>query len=81
MNCPNCNSTDILPITYGAPSLEGARLIKAIEEKEILLGGCFLCGDAPAYYCRSCEHRFGDATAQKKSVFSLFPGKRKKSTG
>lgn len=66
MNCPNCNGTDIILITYGTPPLEGARLVKAIEEKQIVLGGCFLCGDAPAYYCKKCEHRFGDALALKK---------------
>ena len=75
MNCPNCNSTDILLITYGTPPLEGARLVKAIEDKEIVLGGCFLCGDAPAYYCRSCNHSFDDVTERKKA--SLFRRKRK----
>lgn len=69
MTCPNCKSTDILPITYGTPSLSGARLVKAIESKEIVLGGCTLCGPAPRWYCRSCEHRF-DTEKPKKGWFT-----------
>ena len=67
MTCPKCGSSDIIPITYGAPPLSGAALAKAIEEKSIVMGGCILCREeAPAHYCRSCEHRFGDARAPKK---------------
>lgn len=58
MNCPDCASNDILPITYGTPPLSGSRLQRAIEKQEIILGGCFLCGDAPKYACRACGHRF-----------------------
>lgn len=66
MKCPNCGSNDIIPITYGTPPLSGAKLVKAVEEKSIILGGCFLCGDAPAYACRSCDHRFNPPNDQKK---------------
>lgn len=58
MKCPRCGSEDIIPITYGTPPLSGARLKRAIEEKTIVLGGCVLCGEAPAWYCRTCKHRF-----------------------
>ncbi len=58
MNCPNCASTDIIRITYGQPPFFGERLQRAIDQKEIMLGGCALCGDAPEYGCRSCGHRF-----------------------
>ena len=60
MNCPNCGSENILPITYGTPPLSGARLRKAIDAGELILGGCVLCGDRSAYACRVCGHRFGE---------------------
>ena len=66
MQCPKCGSEDILPITYGTPPLSGGRLARAVEEKTILLGGCALCGDAPAYGCRSCDHRFDAPKTEKK---------------
>lgn len=68
MTCPNFQSTDIIPITYGTPPLSGARLVRAIESKEIILGGCYLCGDAPKWYCRSCEHRFHDQLPKKSRL-------------
>lgn len=67
MTCPKCGGGDIILITYGAPPLSGAALSRAIEEKSIVLGGCLICEEeTPAYFCRACEHRFGDARGSKK---------------
>lgn len=68
MICPKCAGTDVIPITYGTPPVSGTRLARAIETKQIVLGGCSLCGPAPKWYCRSCEHRF-DAEIPKKHRF------------
>lgn len=69
MQCPNCGKEDIIPITYGTPPLTGARLKQAIERQEIVLGGCYLCGDAPGYVCRSCQHRFDPPKPERKRRF------------
>ena len=66
MKCPKCGSEDILPITYGTPPLSGGKLAKAVEDKTLILGGCALCGDAPAFGCRNCDHRF-DAPEKEKN--------------
>ena len=67
MTCPKCQSTDIIPITYGTPPLSGARLQRAIDTRQIVLGGCFLCSDAPKWYCRSCECRFDSQPAKRRN--------------
>jgi len=67
MECPNCKSDQITRITYGAPPLSGAQLAKAIEEKTVVMGGCLLCeAEAPAFYCRACGHKFGNARGKPK---------------
>ena len=62
MDCPHCRSVRITRITYGTPPLSGAQLAKAIEDKTVVMGGCLLCeAEAPAFYCRDCGRKFGDA--------------------
>ena len=72
MDCPNCKSKDLIFITYGAPPVSGAKLAAMLEKQEIVLGGCINCGDAPAWHCRSCGHRFGDAREMRKPKFRWF---------
>ena len=73
MKCPNCQSEDIILITYGPPPFTGPQLTRAVAEKQIVLGGCLLCeAQAPAFFCHGCEHRFGYArnSPKRKSRFS-----------
>ena len=73
MNCPNCQHTDIILITYGQPPVSGSKLKQMLDTKELVLGGCINCEEVtPAYFCRNCGHRFGDARALGKPKFRLF---------
>ncbi len=53
VRCPNCKSTNVVPIMYGMPSYEG---FQASERREIILGGCIIYERQPDYGCLDCEH-------------------------
>jgi hypothetical protein len=50
--CPRCGSTDAARILYGYPSSE---MFEASERGEIILGGCLVGPESPAYECRACR--------------------------
>lgn len=54
--CPRCGSRDTIPIVFGYP---GPELIAAAQQGEVVLGGCCITGDDPAWRCRSCGKDFG----------------------
>lgn len=55
--CPVCSKTDeVVPILYGYPSWEAREEEKA---KKIHLGGCIHEENAPQFYCKRCEKKFG----------------------
>jgi hypothetical protein len=54
--CPDCGSTDVVPIVYGLP---GRQLCDAAQRGEVVLGGCCVSGADPAWICRLCGRRFG----------------------
>lgn len=56
--CPNCGSSDSMPIVYGYPTREAER---RAEEGMILLGGCLCYGDERdhKWYCRNCGTSYG----------------------
>ena len=58
--CPNCCNSDITHISYGTPSLNDNRLIAQIEAGNVVLGGCVINEDSPAYFCKNCKCRFGN---------------------
>ncbi len=49
--CPACGSTDVVPILYGMPT---AALCDQAEAGQIVLGGCVLTADDPAWRCSVC---------------------------
>lgn len=53
--CPVCGEPDARPILYGLPTAAAA------EDPEVVIGGCMIWDDSPAYRCRNprCGHRFG----------------------
>jgi hypothetical protein len=55
--CPVCGTPDAWPIVYGLPS--GA----LFDDPSVVLGGCMVTSDDPAFRCRnpSCAHEFGTA--------------------
>jgi len=55
--CPECRSSNVVPIMYGEPTEEG--LEEARQGKHVL-GGCCIRDDSPIWHCRDCEHNWGD---------------------
>ena len=49
--CPKCGE-GLLEIVYGMP---GPELFEASERGEVVLGGCCITGDDPAYHCKKCK--------------------------
>lgn len=54
--CPSCESTDIMEVVYGSPTVEGWEMI---ERGEFAAGGNFPWPDSPAWKCRQCRNEFG----------------------
>ena len=52
--CPDCSSTDIIPIMYGMP---GEKMRNDYMEGKIKLGGCCIevDGNQANRHCKSCE--------------------------
>ena len=59
VSCPECGSSEVIPIAYGMP---GHELLEASERGEVEIGGCLISGDDPKHRCRACGHRFGRRT-------------------
>ena len=54
--CPECGSTEVIPIVYGMPGLD---LMQAADRGEVALGGCVIVeGFDPTHSCRVCGHEF-----------------------
>ena len=56
--CPRCASTDTAPIMYGLPAFN-EELDRALENHEIVLGGCVVTPMQPTRYCYGCDREFG----------------------
>ena len=80
MICPKCQSEDIITITYGTPSISNlsspskkdSEFLERIQRREIVLGGCVIRPENPAYYCRACKCRFGTLLETMPDLFKLF---------
>jgi len=57
MECPECESADVVPIVYGLPAPE---LFASADRGEVVLGGCVVgfAGDDPTHACKACGARF-----------------------
>ena len=53
--CPQCGSTEVVPIVVGYPSLE---MFESAERGEVALGGCCVEIDDPEWHCKDCERRW-----------------------
>ena len=60
MNCSKCQSVNVIKITYGTPSLDDKEMIARIKSGFVVLGGCVIDEDSPAYHCKNCKYRFGN---------------------
>lgn len=54
--CPQCGAPDVVPILYGYT--EDPATLAAVDRGELVLGGCMVTGDDPAWCCRACAHCF-----------------------
>ena len=53
--CPNCNSSNVIPIVYGMPAPD---LQEQAERGEVKLGGCVVTDEDPDLYCNDCGSEF-----------------------
>jgi hypothetical protein len=51
--CPVCGSARIAEVQYGLPAFT-EELEKALNASRIILGGCCITGDDPAWQCLDC---------------------------
>ena len=57
LKCPVCKSTKMASILYGYPAFS-LELEVALEEKRVVLGGCFIVTDDPNWQCTACDTEF-----------------------
>jgi len=57
-SCPDCHSKNVAQIFYGYPG-DIDWYLKAIEDKEIVGGGCIVTDHDPKWECNDCLHRWG----------------------
>ena len=55
--CPDCGSTEVVPIAYGIATDES---LEEERQGKIVLGGCLMSPDNPAWCCKACGHRWGE---------------------
>ena len=49
--CPQCGSSNSIPIIYGKPS---QALAEKAERGEVVLGGCIVTPDRNLFRCKDC---------------------------
>lgn len=60
--CPNCGSTDTVPIIYGLPAEEA---FEEEREGKVVLGGCIIFENSPKWHCKSCGYEWGRHEAEQ----------------
>jgi len=63
--CIHCGSKNVVPIFYGYPG-NMDYVLKLVEEKKLVLGGCCISDNDPAFECLDCglmSGKRGDADA------------------
>ena len=57
VSCPKCNSNKVAKLFYGMPAMD-QQLRKDIEDKKIVLRGCFVSDDNPEFLCNECKYEW-----------------------
>jgi hypothetical protein len=55
-HCPKCGSERALSIVYGLPAEVDPT---PVEERDYVLGGCYIDSDSPRWHCGACGHEWG----------------------
>jgi hypothetical protein len=69
--CPQCDSTEFIPIMYGYP---GPTMVELSHDKKVKLGGCaIILGEdgkecMPNRYCSNCEHEWHTSENYTKPI-------------
>ena len=56
--CPQCNKNNVAWIFWGYPG-DVDWYLKAIDDKEIVGGGCLVSDNDPKWECTDCHHQWG----------------------
>lgn len=64
--CPRCGSRNAAQILWGMPAFS-EDLEKKLKSKEIVLGGCCVSDNDPAYHCNKCKKDFGRPTSLQET--------------
>jgi hypothetical protein len=56
--CPSCGDRQVALIQYGLPLFDD-ELHRAIDEGDVVLGGCVVWPSSPRWACVGCGHRWG----------------------
>ena len=56
--CPKCGSSKVACIMYGLPAMN-EEMEKDLNEGTIVLGGCCVSQESPAWKCIYCDHLWG----------------------
>jgi len=56
--CTQCNKNNVAVIFWGYPAY-GDGYLKAIDDKEIVAGGCIVSNNDPKWECTDCHYRWG----------------------
>jgi hypothetical protein len=75
--CPECHTKRTSEIQYGYPG-DDPDMLAEIKQGIIVLGGCCVTPDNPAYVCRRCGYEWHDESPPVTSfpLYILFLGKR-----
>jgi hypothetical protein len=57
--CSVCGSTRVARILYGLPDFTIEELQRDVDSERIILGGCIVFEDSPAWPCWNCGAEWG----------------------
>ena len=57
--CPKCQAGNPARILYGLPDFT-PELQQELSSKRVVLGGCVIFDDSPAWQCTRCGHEWGE---------------------
>ena len=59
IKCPYCKSENVARYSYGMPAFD-EELEEKLAKDAVVLGGCCIEPNSPAYKCNECGKDFGD---------------------